>query len=40
MLWIQEKQRVTVWKVEDKGKYTEVKMSSARKDKNMWNVRI
>jgi len=34
MLWIQENQRVTVWKVEDKGKYSEVKFSSARKDKN------
>lgn len=33
MLWIQENQRVTVWKVEDKGKYSEVKFSSARKDK-------
>lgn len=34
MLWIQENQRVTIWKVEDKGKYSEVKFSSARKDKN------
>jgi len=33
MLNIDKEQRVTVWEVKDKGSYTEVRMSSSRKDK-------
>jgi hypothetical protein len=33
MIYFQDGQRATVWKVEDKGKFAEVKFSTARKDK-------
>jgi hypothetical protein len=33
MLYYQDKQKVTVWKLENKGNYTEVQMSTSRKDK-------
>jgi hypothetical protein len=38
MIWITDGQKVTVWATENKGKYTQVQMSSSKKDKatNSW----
>jgi hypothetical protein len=35
-LWLSDNQVVKIWKIEDKGKYSEVQFSSSRKDGENW----